>query len=389
VAALNRDRWNLDPATVFLNHGSFGAAPRAVLEHQQALRDQMEANPVRFISIERHALLAEAVERSARFVGADPAGYAFVSNATTGVNTVLRDAPITPGDEILVTDHEYEACILAAEHVARRRQASVVVVELPSTITGPGQVLEAIVGAITPRTRLAIVDHVTSATALVLPVVDIVAALTEAGVETIVDGAHAPGMVDLDVDSIGAAAYVGNWHKWVCAPKGAGFMYVADRWRDRVRPLVISHGAGERAVDGFRASFDWTGTGDLTPFLSVPTAIDVVGGMMEGGWPAVRERNRLVALEMRRRLIDSLGLVPAGPESMIGSMASFLVPHRWIDHASVDVSRDLITRLLDRGVTVGASLRRGSPDLFIRVSAHLHTEADDVEALIEVLRQGP
>ena len=386
MAALNRDRWDLDPTTVFLNHGSYGAAPRQVLDHQRDLQRRMESNPVRFMVEEYPGLIAAAVDRCAAFVGAGPDGFAFVANATTGVNTVLRSAALSPGDEILVTDHEYEACILAAEHVARRRGCSVRIAALRTPTTGPDEVVEAVVNAITPATRLAVIDHVTSATALVLPIVEIVSALAERGVDTIVDGAHAPGMVDLDVPAIGAAAYTGNWHKWVCAPKGAGFLWASPEWRERVRPLVISHGAGQRGVDPFRATFDWTGTADPSAYLSVPEAIDAVGGMMEGGWPAVRERNRAVALEMRRRMVDALGLTPTGPEAMIGSMAAFLAPQQWVAGGSGDPARDLIVRLLAEGITIGASPWRGSSGVSLRVSAHLHTEADDVDALIGLLR---
>jgi isopenicillin-N epimerase len=385
VAAVTRAEWDLDPATTFLNHGSFGATPRAVLAHQQALRRRMEANPVRFFAVDRDGLVADAVTRSAAFVGADPDGYAFVPNATTGVNTVLRDAPLEAGDEILVIDHEYEACILAAEHVARRRGASVVVAPLPSVVDGPDAVVAAFLGAVTPRTRVAIVDHVTSATALVLPVARIVAELSARGIATIVDGAHAPGMVDLDVSSLGAAAYVGNWHKWVCAPKGAGFVWVGEAWRDRVRPLVTSHGAGEVDGDPFRATFDWTGTADPTALLSVPVAIDVVGTMLDGGWPAIRRRNREVCLAMRRRIVEEIGLRATGPETMVGAMASFVVPPQWLEGRPADAAHGLIVRLLEEGITVGSSARRGSSDVFIRVSAHLHTDVDDVGRLIEVL----
>lgn len=386
MAALNRDRWDLDPTTVFLNHGSFGATPRQVLDHQQDLRRRIEDNPVRFMVAEYPGLLATAIERCAGFVAADPDGFAFVTNATTGVNTMLRSAALSPGDEILVTDHGYEACILAAEHVARLRGGTVAIAAIPSTVQGADQVVGAIMEAVTPATRLAVIDHVTSATALVLPIAEIVAGLGDRGIDTIVDGAHAPGMVGLEVAGIGAVAYTGNWHKWVCAPKGAGFLWVAPHWRDRVRPLVISHGAGESGVDPFRATFDWTGTADPSPYLSVPEAIETVGGMMEGGWPAIRERNQAVAREMRRRVIDALGLTPTGPESMVGSMAAFLVPEQWVSRSAGDAARALILRLLDDGITVGASARRGSPEVFLRLSAHLHTEVDDVEPLIAHLR---
>ena len=386
MAALNRDRWDLDPGIVFLNHGSFGATPRQVLDHQRQIRAQMEANPVRFISLDYRPMLAEAIARAAEFVRADPDGFAFLPNATTGVNTVLRSLDFAPGDEILVTDHGYEACILAAEYVAGRTGASVRVAPLPDTVVAPSEFVDAVLSAVTPRTRLAVIDHVTSATALICPLAEIVAALGERGVPTLVDGAHAPGMIDLDVSAIGAAAYTGNWHKWVCAPKGAGFLWVSPEWRDLIRPLVISHGAGQCGVDRFRATFDWTGTADPSAYLSVPTAIDAVGGMMEGGWPAVRDRNRRVTLEMRRRIVEGLGLTPAGPESMAGSMAAFPVPPRWFDGDPADGARSIVVGLLEQGIAVGASPRRGSSAVYLRVSAHLHTAADDVDGLVAVLR---
>lgn len=382
--------WLLDPEICFLNHGSFGAVPRAVMDHQRALMERVEADPVRFVSLDLQELLAAARVEAARFVGADPDGFAFVTNATTGTNTLLRSAPIRPGDEILVTDHGYEACNLAAEHVAARRGATVGYARIPVPVTDGKQVREAILAAVGPATRWAVIDHITSPTGLVFPVREIVSDLAERGVRTIVDGAHAPGQVDLDIDSVGAAAYTGNWHKWTCAPKGAGFLWVAPDWREDVRPLVISHGAGHRGVDGdrFRATFDWVGTADATPYLTVPFAIDAVAAMLDGGWPAIIERNRTVVGRMRDRIVDAVGLETVGPDEMVGSMVAFRTPTAW--HGSLepsDAARRLLQRLEDdHGVVVGVATRRGTGDVFLRISAHLHTEVDDVERLIDAVR---
>ena len=380
-----RNAWSLDPAISFLNHGSFGACPTEVLEQQRRLQDRLEADPVRFFATDLEGLLDEARLAAAAFIGAPADGFGFVTNATAGVNTALRSAPLGVGDEILVTDHGYGACLNAAEAIAERRGAAVRVAQIPVPVSGPDAVLEAVLSAATSATRLAVIDHVTSPTAVVFPIAEIVAALAERGVETIVDGAHAPGMVDLDVGALGAAAYAGNWHKWVCAPKGAGFLWVSKRWRDRVEPLVVSHGATAAEADRFRATFDWVGTIDPTPYLTVPTAIAVVGGMMSGGWPAVRQRNREMALGFRSRFHDA-GLASTASEEMAGAMAAVVLPDRLRPGGEPrEAARALIRHLSDRGVAVAVSARHGTDDLTLRVSAHLHTANDDLDPLLLAL----
>lgn len=385
---MHRSAWPLDPEVAYLNHGSFGACPRPVLDHQRALQEQMEANPVRFLTELRTGRLAEARSKAAAFVGADPGGFAFVRNATTGINALLRSLDLAAGDEILVTDHGYEACRLAAEHEAARFGGRVVVARIPVPVAGPGQVVEAIDRALTPSTRIAIVDHVTSPTALVFPIAEIVSLLRERAVEVIVDGAHAPGMVEVDIESLDALAYAGNWHKWVCAPKGAGFLWVAARQRHRAHPVVISHGAAA-ADDRFHAMFDWTGTDDPTPWLTVPRAIEVIGEMLPGGWPAVRAANRDLALGMRRRIADELGWEPAGPAEMVGSMTAHLGPAAWSSPEPRERAEAIARHLLERhGVVVAVPWRRDHSDLLLRVSAHLHTSPDDLARLLEALPAG-
>jgi isopenicillin-N epimerase len=376
VASLSA--WALDPDLAYLNHGSFGAVPRAVMEYRAALLDRIELDSVRFFAFDLPDLLTDAREKAAGFIGADPDGFAFVSNATAGVNTALRAAPIGPGEEILVTDHGYEACTLAAEHVAARRGATVRLAEIPVPVGDPDEVRAAIVDAVTPSTTWAVIDHVTSPSGLVWPITDIVRDLMDRGVRVIVDGAHAPGQVPLRVSELGAAAYAGNWHKWTCAPKGSGFLWVAADWREEVRPLVISHGAGHRGEEGrrFRATFDWTGTSDPTPYLSVPAALETVGAMLRGGWDAVMERNRATVLDMRDRIVEETGLAVVGPDVMVGSMVSFVVPsERRPAGPAADVATDLVRHLLDdHGVVVGAGTRRGTDEVYVRISAHLHTD---------------
>ncbi|MCI0574215.1 MAG: aminotransferase class V-fold PLP-dependent enzyme, partial [Myxococcaceae bacterium] len=323
-----RHHWLLETETTFLNHGSFGACPVPVLEAQTRLRERMERQPLRFLARELEALLDEARAVLADFVGARPEGLAFVPNASTGVNTFLRAFPLQPGDEVVTTTHEYNASRNALEVVAAAAGARVVVAEVPWPTPGPEAVLEAVLAKVTPRTRLCLVDHITSQTGLVFPVERLVAELRSRGVETLVDGAHGPGQVPLALERLGAAAYTGNCHKWVCAPKGAAFLHVREDWQTRVRPLVVSHGHNSPREDRsrFRLEFDWMGTGDPTSFLCVPEALRFVGGLLPGGWPAVMEHNRTLALRARRRLAERLGTPLPCPDSMVGSMAAVLLP---------------------------------------------------------------
>jgi isopenicillin-N epimerase len=381
--------WALDPAVTFLNHGSFGACPSAVLEAQQRLRRQLEAEPVRFLSRELDDRLDTARAGLAAFVGADADDLAFVPNATTGVNAVVRSLPFAQGDELLATDHTYNACRNALEFVAGRAGARVVIATIPFPLDSPERVVEAVMDRVTPRTRLALIDHVTSPTGLVLPLARLIAELAARGVDTVVDGAHAPGMLPLELRTLGAAYYSGNCHKWLCAPKGAAFLYVRrDRQAD-VRPLTISHGANARRPDRsrFRLEFDWTGTGDPTAYLVVPEAIRFMGSLVPGGWPALMRRNRELALGARQALIKRLGIEPPSPEEMIGSLASIPLP----DGApAADVAwrrpDPIQAALFERhGIEVPVMSWPAPPKRLLRISAQLYNEPAHYLRLAEAL----
>jgi isopenicillin-N epimerase len=263
-----------------------------------------------------------------RFVRSAPENLAFVPNATAGTNTVLRSLRFERGDELLTTDHAYNAAKNAMEFVAERDGASVVIAAIPFPIASPETVAGAVLAQVTPRTRLAVLDHITSATALVLPIAELVTELTARGIETLVDGAHAPGQVALDVPKIGATYYSANLHKWVCAPKGSGFLWVRRDRQPQIRPLAISHGANSPRTDRsrFRVEFDWTGTADPSAFLAVPDAIAFGDRLLPGGWPALRERNRALVLQGRDDLCEVLGIEPPAPDEMVGCMASIPLP---------------------------------------------------------------
>jgi isopenicillin-N epimerase len=381
-------RWALDPEVVFLNHGSFGACPREVLAHQAALRAEMEAEPVRFLSREIDDRLDAARAALADFLGADADDLAFVTNATSGVNAVLRSLPFAAGDELLITDHAYNACRNALDFVARRAGARVVVAAVPFPIATADAVVEAVLARVTARTRLALVDHVSSPTGLVMPIARLVAELGARGVEVLVDGAHAPGMVPLDLATLGATYYAGNCHKWLCAPKGSAFLWVRRDRQPDVRPLTISHGANSPKAgrSRFRVEFDWTGTSDPTAWMTVPTAIACIGAMLAGGWPAVMARNRALALEARRLVGDALGTPPPCPDDMIGSLASVVLP----DGPPADIGwrrpDPLQRRLLDGwGIEVPVMSWPAPPRRLLRVSAQLYNDREDFTRLADAL----
>ncbi|HEY4768379.1 MAG TPA: aminotransferase class V-fold PLP-dependent enzyme [Candidatus Limnocylindria bacterium] len=319
--------WTLDPTVTFLNHGSYGAAPREVLAVQQAWRDRIEAEPVRFFS-ELEAELDEARGALGAFVEADPDDLAFVLNATAGTNAVLRSLRFRAGDELLTTDHAYNAVKNAMEYVAERDGARVVIAPVPFPIDAPDQVVAAVLAAIRPRTRLAVLDHITSATALIFPIRQLTDELAQRGIDTLVDGAHAPGQVPLNVEEVGATYYVANLHKWVCAPKGAGFLWVRRDRQVEIRPLAISHGANSPRADRsrFRVEFDWTGTADPSAYLAVPSAISFGAQLLPGGWEALRERNHALVMAARLLLCAAAGIAAPAPEAMIGTMASIPLP---------------------------------------------------------------
>ena len=383
-----RRLWPLDPVVTFLNHGSFGACPRAVLEEQARLRDRLEGEPVRFLSRELEGLLDAAREALGAFLGAPADDLAFVPNATTGVNTVLRSLDLGAGDEVVATDHTYNACRNALNAAGARAGARVVVATLPFPVAEPEQVVETVLARVGPRTRLALVDHVTSPTGLVLPIERLVRELASRGVDALVDGAHAPGMVPLDLRALGVAYYTGNCHKWICAPKGSGFLYVRrDRQKD-IRPLVLSHGANSPRVDrsAFRLEFDWVGTIDPTAYLTVPEAIRYMGSLVPGGWPALMAHNRATALAARDRLCDALGVPPPAPDSMIGSLAALPVPAGF-PPAPLHGERDpLQTALFDRyGLELPVFTWAALGCRILRISAQLYNSAADYERLAEAL----
>jgi isopenicillin-N epimerase len=379
-----------DPRLVFLNHGSFGSCPRAVLDVAQDFRERFERDPIGFVVKELEPGLDAARRAAGEFLGADPEDLVFVKNATAGVNTALASAGLQAGDEVLVTNHGYNACNNAAEAWAARAGGRVVTAVIPFPISGPDAVIGAVLDALTPKTRLAVIDHATSPTGLVFPVAELVKELKARGVLTLIDGAHGPGMVPLDLRALGADYYTGNFHKWCCAPKAVAFLHTAKERQKSTHPLVVSHGANTTRTDRSRYNleFDWVGTDDFASALSLPFTLSYVGGLMPGGWNAVCAHNRALALEARSILLEAVGGEPACPESMIAGLVAIILPDSKGAQSKPGwpFAEPLYSALREKyGIEAMAIHFPVKPRQLVRVSAHVYNDVSDYHALANAL----
>lgn len=396
--------WAHDPGVCFLNHGSFGSTPRVILSVQRELQDQMEREPVRWFVEELEGRLDEAREVMARFVGCDAEDFAFVPNATAGVNTVLNALAWRAGDEIVATTHEYNACMNAcrvAVDGVKHVGGKFVTVEVGFPVSDASEIERAVLGAVTERTRLVLLSHVTSPTGLVMPVKRIVDALNARGVDTLVDGAHAPGSVELDVRSIGCAYYTGNFHKWLCAPKGSAFLSVRRDRQEGMNPLVVSHGYNATRTDRsrFRLQFDYVGTSDVTSYLATPACIDFLSSLVpERTIGGVMARNRELCLRGRNVLCEALGVAPSAPDDMIASLAAVALPSHPPDVQArldqrptryVDAMQD---RLIERfGIQVpvfrapGVNGPDGRPARILRMASMLYNSPEQYAYLAKAV----
>jgi isopenicillin-N epimerase len=389
--------WAHDPGIVFLNHGSFGATPRAVLEAQNALRARLEAEPVAFFVEHITGLIDASRAALGQMLGADPACIAPVPNATVGVATVLHNLKLAPGDEILINDHEYPACCNNARHVAAMRGAKVVSAELPFPMPSPEAIVEAIMAKVTARTRVVMISHVTSSSGAILPIERLIPELHRRGIETLIDGAHAPGFTPFNLSALKPTYYTANCHKWICSPKGSAFLYVDPAKREGFRPIVLSNNA-EKPKPGrsqFLTEFDYVGTTDQTAFLAIPDAIRFMSGLLRGGWSELMASNRALLLEGRRILCDALGITPPIPESMLGCLCTMPLP----SHAP-DVQARVLARPSPRGyhdamqdillekwkIQVPLWNVAGKTRVF-RISAQIYNTREQYEYLARALRE--
>jgi isopenicillin-N epimerase len=382
--------WLLDPEIIYLSHGAFGACPRHVMATQNEWHERLEREPMEFLVRELEMHVDAARQALAQLIGADTADVVFLQNATTGVNTVLRSLPLQPGDELLMTDYAYNACRNAVDFAAERARVSVVVAKMPFPFRTADEIISPILERVTARTRLAFIDHVTSQTGMVMPIERLVSELKQHGVDTLVDGAHAPGMVELNLNKLGAAYYTGNCHKWLCSPRGAAFLHVARDRQKLIRPLSISHGANSARQDRsrFLVEFGWQGTWNPSACLTVPEAIRYVGALLPGGWPEIMARNRALALAARKLLCTALKTSEPCPEEFIGSLAAIPLP---------DAPPDALPRLPVNEYPLQDALRikhkievpiiswPAPPKRVLRVSAQLYNSLPQYERLAEAM----
>ena len=382
------EHWTLDPNTVFLNHGSFGATPAAIMDEQRRIRALMEKDPVRFFERENIGLWDDARRALSKFVNADVDGMVFVSNATQGINTVLRSLRLQPGDEIIVPDHSYQACWNAVDFVTERSGAKTVVVEVPFRVEGPQEVLDIIMGAVTDRTVLALIDTVTSPTGMRMPFEELTLQLQSRGVDVLLDAAHGPGIVPLDLSELAPAYCTGNCHKWLCSPKGSAFLHIREDRKHLVRPLNISHGASFEgdAQEKFEFEFSWPGTQDPSAWMCIPKAIEYLGDLVEGGWPEIMRRNHALAIEGRGILCEALGTSPPFPDSMVSALASVEITTEG-EVGPMSLEGDPFHNLLldEYGIQVPVMPWRHHGVRYIRISAQLYNHQDEYRYLAEAL----
>jgi len=375
------DHWLLDPEWAYLNHGTVGAPPRRVLARQQALRDEMERQPSRFMLRELNfshpapwriaARLREAIAPIAAFLGANASDLVFVPNVTTGINAVLGSVPLRPGDDVVITDLAYGAVTLAARHHTERSGAALRTAHIEYPVRDAGDVVDQIVRALTPQTRLAVVDHVTAQTALVLPVADIAAACAARGVAVLVDGAHAPGSRPIDIPSLGVDWYAANLHKWAHAPRSCGILWARPDRQPILHAAVVSWGYGK----GFLEEFDHTATNDPTSYLAAPEGIAL---LLEWGFDACVAYMRGLAWDAAHVLSERWGTSFEIPRAMVGTMATVPLPES-AGSTAADAERLRLALVVEEKVEVQLHAWRNR--LWARVSAQIYNDASDIARL--------
>jgi isopenicillin-N epimerase len=383
-----RPDWPLDPDVLYLNHGTVGVTPRRVLAAQQRIRDEMERGPSQFMlrrqfpfagrPTGRPTLMREAADAIAPAFGARGQDIVFVDNATTGVNAVLRSIRLEPGDEILLTNHNYGATLRVAQFVARERGAMVRTAEVPYPRFDRQALIESVSRAITPRTRVAVLDHVTSESALVFPLAELAAVCRGRGVAVLADAAHAPGMLPIDVSTLGVDWYTANLHKWACSPRSCGFLWAAQERQAGLHPPVISWGLDQ----GFTAEFDWVGTRDVSPWLAAPEGLAFLKNL---GRDAVWRHNHGLAWEGAQLLAERWDTPLGFGETDIGFMATVQMPAS-AGSQPADAARVRDALLFDHRIEVQVHATYGR--IWARISAQVYNEISDVERLADAVGRG-
>jgi isopenicillin-N epimerase len=379
--------WLLDKDAFYLNHGAFGACPVPILEKQQEYRNMLESHPIRFMLREMDDLIYHSKTKLAVFTGVKQRDIAFVTNATQGVNTVLKSLTFKKGDEILITNHIYPACRNTVNYIAKKTGAVVVEAMIDFPVMSEDYILEQLLYHVTPKTKIALIDHITSPTGIIMPVAEIVAELDKKGIDTIVDGAHALGNIPLKIEEFGAAYYTGNCHKWLCAPKGAAFLYARSDKKRQIDPLTISLCAGDDK--SFEQKFYWTGTHDPTPFICIADAIEFMGTLYPGGWDELMTHNHQLAVDVRKMICDRLGIPLPSPDYMLASMAAFPVKDTDNPVAACFNAVDELQEKLykNHNIEVPVNYWPSPPKRMIRISCQAYNSMKQYEVMMDALAE--
>ena len=380
--------WPLRPGLVYLNHGSYGSCPAYVLERQDELRRRMEHDPTQFFKVDLEGLCDRARDSLSQFINCQPQDLAFMPNGTVAVAVALHSVPLEPGDEVLVTDHEYSATMNELERLCAWTGARVVKARIPVPVADENAVFEPIMAAVTPRTKLIVVSHISSASGIIFPARRLAHAARERGIEILLDGAHTPGQVTIDIADLQPTFYAASCHKWLGAPKGTGFLYVAREVQSRVRPLSLSCRTHLKRDDraAFLCDFDYVGTNDYTANLVIPDAIEHLASQVRGGWPEVMRLNHDKVMDARALLCERTPVRPLAPERMIGSMASVALPPNPDPTRECDYDDPLQDALLKRHkIQVPVWDMAPVADRVMRVSAQLYNTRQEYELLASAL----
>jgi isopenicillin-N epimerase len=365
--------WALDPVLAYLNHGGFGAAPVQVQAEQQTWRTAMERNPAGFLAHELPDLLGAVRRQVAEFLNADQDGIVFTDNATTGLQTVIAQARLGPGDEVLITDHYFPPVLTQLRRIIEPAGAMLRIQPVPLPAESQQTVADAVLSGLTSATRLAVIDHIASCSGMVFPVDRIVAECRRRQIPVLVDGAHAPGQVPVDLTALDPDFWVGNLHKWPCAPKSSAVLYAARHWRHTLRPLVASH----RFADGYQPAFDWTGTRDPSALLAVPAALAF---FRELGWPAVWQHNNELAQAGAELVAKQIGTSTADGDGLTAAMRLVKLPGPLEEAAARALERELREQY---GVVLPITYHGGWQ--WLRLSAQLYNTIADYERLAQAL----
>lgn len=383
--------WQLDEKMTFLNHGSFGATPTKILEKQNELRKQAEAELVRFYIREMEDLWDQARIATADFLGSKHYNLVFVKNTTMGVNTIMNSLQFKEGDELLTTSQAYGACLNMLKWHCERYKLNLVIADTPFPLKNEDEIVEAIEKKITSKTKFALIDHITSPTGIIFPVEKITRLLQSKGVEVLIDGAHAPGMIDLDLEKLNADYYVGNCHKWICSPKGSAILWVREDHHHKISPMQISH-SYDKPVERkllWAKSFFWPGTDDYTSYLCLPESIKFMSEIYPGGWNELRKNNRDLTLKGRKLLSEKLEVDLPAPENMIGHLGTIILGETQVPPHGFNVITPLQEELFSKyKIEVPVFVYpRNAPKLCLRIACQAYNDISQIEYLAESVKE--